>query len=501
MIRYYVPAGVEPIYSNEQVLLSTQEGGRVMVDRMVLKLWQTASQHDLSEILDSFRSSPADPLQIRAGLACLAESGLIERQGYSRQSPASNTAKVNERVSVVIVSYNSSGWLSDCLHSLQAQTLAPFEIIIVDNASQDDSSDWIEQHRPEVRLVRLEQSGSLAHAINTGLRSASGDFNLLLNPDVQLETDAIAQMVQVAQRYPNCAAVAANLRLLWAPNFLNGLGNLVGPISWGTDIGLGHLDLGQFAGWKELPAACFAATLIPAWAIDKVGWLDEQFPLYYEDSEWCYRARLFGYAIQAAPAALVYHAFSGRIPNEKSENLSPSKQRRVVFGRLNFITKINSLSYFLRFIFNYWMEDLARLSLATILRRWNLARAIIQGWQDYLISLPELKKQRQEIQSRRRLSDRALYRLQRQAPAPFIRQGTPQLTWDSICTHYSRLIYTGQTDHLPELDGLEPDELANARKISQTPTLVRIGSIWRFEGLGALLHRLGKGVQWRIMQM
>jgi GT2 family glycosyltransferase len=500
MLRYRIPAGVEPIYSNEQILLSTREGGRVLVDRMVLRLWQTADQHILPEILVEFGSSLANPLQIRAGLACLAEGDLIEREGYSRPQPASSSAS-DERVSVVIVSYNSQNWLDECLDSLQKQTLAPFEIIVVDNASQDDSAGWIEMNRTDVKLVRLEQPVSLARAINTGIASARGEAYLLLNPDIRLGTDTIAQMVQVAQKYPKCAAVAAKLRLLWAPHFLNGLGNLVGPISWGTDIGLGHLDMGQFDRWEALPSACFAATLIPAWAIKDLGGVDEQFPLYYEDSEWCYRARLLGYTIQAAPAALVYHAFSGRVPNEDRESLSPAKLRRVVFGRLNFITKINSPSHFWRFIFNYCLEDLARFSLATLRGRWNLAKAILHGWQDYFRSLPELRKRRQEIQPHRRLSDQALYQLQCNAPAPFIRRGIPQLSWDHICSHYARLIYAGETIELPELDGLEPNDYANARKTCQIPVMDRIERIWRNEGSGALLHRLGKGVQWRIMQM
>jgi GT2 family glycosyltransferase len=500
MLRYRIPAGVEPIYSNEQVLLSTREGGRIIVDRTVLSLWQAANQHDLSEIIADFRSSSANPFQIRACLACLAEAGLIEREGYSRAT-SSNGAACDERVSVVIVSFNSTVWLNGCLDSLQEQTHAPFEVIIVDNASQDDSAGWIEKNTSDIMLVRLEQTVSLAEAINTGIRSASGDYYLLLNPDIQLTPDTIAQMVRVAQKNPKCAIVAAKLRLLWARQFLNGLGNLVGPISWGTDIGLGHLDLGQFDRWEELPSACFAAALIPAWAIKDVGWLDEQFPLYYEDSEWCYRARLFGYTVQAAPAALVFHAFSARVPNENKASLTPTKLRRVVFGRLNFITKINSLSYFLRFILDYSLEDLVRFSLATIRGRWGIARAILQGWQDYFHILPELKKRRHEIQSRRRLSDRALYQIQRQAPAPFIRQGIPQLTWDTIASHYSWQIYAGQTVELPELEGLDPEALGSARKSTKTPALERIGRIWRREGLAALFYRLGKGVQWRIMQM
>jgi GT2 family glycosyltransferase len=500
MLRYRIPAGVEPVYSKEHVMLRTREGGRVMIDRRVLKLWQAADQHDLPEILTGAGSSNAHPLQIRVGLACLAEAGLIEREGYSRQ-PAVSSLPGDERVSVVIVSYNSTAWLESCLNSLQSQTQPPLEIIIVDNASQDGSVGWIDKNRPEVKLVRLERTVALAHAINSGLRTASGDFYLVLNPDTQLEPEAIAQMVQVARKNPKCGAVAAKLRLLWSPHFLNGLGNLVGPVSWGTDMGLGHLDLGQFDGWEALPSACFAATLIPRWAIDELGWLDEQFLLYYEDSEWCYRARLLGDTVLAAPAALVYHAFSGRVPNENRESLSPAKLRRVVFGRLNFITKINGPGYFIRFGFNYCLEDLARFFLAAVRGRWSTARAIVQGWQDYFYFLPDLRKRRREIQTHRRLSDRALYQLQSQAPAPFIRQGLPLLTWDTICSHYARLIYAGQTVELPELADLEPDDYASGRKISQVPVFMRVRQIWQGEGPAGLLHRLGKGVQWRIMQM
>ncbi len=499
MIDYRIPPGVEPSYMNKQVLLSTPQGGRVMIDRMVLQLWQAADQHNLPEILSAFQASPVDPLHIRAGLACLAEAGLIERKGISHPLPVADLS-CNARVVVVIVSYNSRGWLGDCLDSLDAQSLTPFEIIIVDNASQDQSADWIEQNRPEIRLIRLEQPVPLAQAINTGLRSTSAEYYLLLNPDVQLDEDAIAQMVQVAKNYPGCAAVAAKLRLLWAPHFLNGLGNLVGPISWGSDIGLGHLDVGQFDNWKELPSACFAATLIPTKALAEVGYLDEQFPLYYEDSEWCYRARLFGYTVQAAPAALVYHAYSGRVPKELKESLSASKLKNVVFGRLNFITKLNGPGYLVRFLINYCLEDIARFSLAAIRGRRDMAEAIVQGWQAYLRSLDALKRRRKENQSRRQLSDRRLYQLQRQAPKPFIRQGVPLLTWDDICFHFSPLIYAGLSCELPELDDLDAAEFARARNLSPSLTMQRIGHIWHNEGLAGLLHRIGKAVQWRIMQ-
>ena len=129
-----------------------------------------------------------------------------------------------------------------------------------------------------------------------------------------------------------------------------------------------------------------------------------------------------------------------------------------------------------------------------------MAGAIIKGWQDYFHALDELKQRRKENQSRRSISDRMLYQLQNQAPAPLIKNGAPLLTWDTICFHYSPLIYSGLTFELPELDGLDENERVSARNASQSLTLQRIRHLWRNEGPGGMLYRLGKQIQWRIMQ-
>ncbi len=131
------------------------------------------------------------------------------------------------------------------------QNYTPVEIIVVDNASIDGTADWMRENYPAVVLFELTKICSLAKALNMGIQNAAGEFIVLLNPDVKLDNDAIKQMVKVACENPSCAAVAAKLNLLWAPAFLNGLGNMVGAFAWGSDIGLGHLDLGQFDHWRE----------------------------------------------------------------------------------------------------------------------------------------------------------------------------------------------------------------------------------------------------------
>ena len=188
----------------------------------------------------------------------MAEAGLLERSGV-KSIPQTTNSLQGDLVSVIIVSYNSRRWLKDCLSSIANQSYGPIETIIVDNASQDGSAEWIQDHAHDAILIALKQTVPLAKALNIGIQQAAGRYLVLLNPDVDLDREAVYQLIRVTQENPSCAAVAAKLQLLWAPSFLNGLGNQVGAFSWGTDIGLGHLDLGQFDHWKEDPFSLFCS--------------------------------------------------------------------------------------------------------------------------------------------------------------------------------------------------------------------------------------------------
>jgi GT2 family glycosyltransferase len=480
---YRIPAGVQLVEAGRRLALTTLPGGQVTVDRIMLQIWQGADGRSGSEILADLGRQGLSQAEIQTALDCLVQAGLLAGPDAGQPSPEPEQAIENggPLVSVVIVSYNSRSWLPDCLASLDKQSYSPLEIIVVDNGSSDGSPDWLAEHNPGITLVRLGASGSLAGAINRGMEAGQGEYILLINPDVVLDRDVVSRLVVIAQSDECCAAVAAKLRLLWAPAFLNGLGNLVGALSWGTDAALGHLDLGQYDHWTELPSACFAAALLPRRVLQEIGPLDEGFAMYYEDSEWCYRARLFGYAVRLAPQAVVYHAFSGRTPGGSASGLGEVKLRRVVYGRLRFITRLLGPGYFLRFISGYLLEDLLSGLLYLVRGRFGHLRACARGWQDYFAALPELRCERKAIQSRRRLADRDLFQLQRQVPAPLVRGGQPLLTWDIVCHEY-----------LPRLEAPRP---AKPRM-----SLKRALAIWKVEGFGAMAHRIGRWMVWRLMQ-
>jgi hypothetical protein len=296
---------------------------------------------------------------------------------------------------------------------------------------------------------------------------------------------------------------------------LNGMGNHVGGFTWGSDSALGHLDLGQFDHWELLPSACFAAALIPARTFSQVGPIDECFPMYYEDSEWCYRARLLGYSILAAPQALVFHALGSRIPVISEESLSPRKLRHVAFGRLRFITKLVGPGQIISLWASYFLDDLIQCLAALLRGKWDNVQAYLGAWKDYFDSFPALKYERKQLQAQRKITDRALFSLQNKAPMPLVWHGIPQLTWDLIQNFYLPLLATHQTRPIPEFSShwsaesistsssLQPHDSPGKEFpfVQRSSLLQRVWQIQRAEGTSAVFHRFGRYLQWYLSRV
>ena len=138
MITYRIPEGVQATRLQDRPLFTTPQGGRVAADARLLSLWEYAGGRSLTEVLENFTAQGISPDTIRAGLACLAEAGLLCRD--SEIEPRPLAAGSGPLVSAVIVAYNSREWLAECLPSLFNQTYTPLEVVVVDNGSSDGAA-------------------------------------------------------------------------------------------------------------------------------------------------------------------------------------------------------------------------------------------------------------------------------------------------------------------------------------------------------------------------
>jgi GT2 family glycosyltransferase len=436
---YSRPPGVTAVTLAGRPGWATPQDGRIAGDDGLLAIWEAPE------------SAPADPVG-RAAVTCLAEAGLLVRDGHPliapvRPVPPAGTAGVS--VSVVLVTYNSGEWIDACLASLRRQTHHALEVVVVDNGSPVDPVADVRRAHPEARYVRQPAGRSFASALNAGAAVATGSALLFLNPDVELEPDAIAQMVARLSTRPRVGAVAAKLRFHWAPAFLNGLGNRVEARSWGSDNAIGHLDLGQFDDRLLVPSACFAAALIPRDAWMAVGPVDEGYPMYYEDVAWCYRARRLGFDIVSAPDAVVYHAFGSRLASGDEPGLTPRKLAHVVYGRVRFASTALGGPTGRRFREAYLREDLANVrvmarrgdlaGVRAYARAWLRVAAHAWSWRSLVATLDDAP-----------VTAEAVVEADARWPDGLTWNGVPELTLPIVRDVYLPLLAAGRTRPLPE---------------------------------------------------
>lgn len=226
-------------------------------------------------------------------------------------------------VSVVVVSYRSRDYLPGCLDavraSLEASDLAG-EVIVIDNASPDDTAALVAERYPWVRLIVNEVNQGFATAANQGIRQARGRVIVLLNPDARPVGDALGRLVRFLARHPTVGAVGPRLRYPDGrtqpsrrrfPTLLTGfLESTLIQDYWRNNRVLRQYyvadrsdDELQEVDW--LVGACLA---IRREALATVGLLDERFFLYSEEVEWFWRLRRAGWRVYYLPDAEVVHS-------------------------------------------------------------------------------------------------------------------------------------------------------------------------------------------------
>ena len=190
-------------------------------------------------------------------------------------------------VSLVVVTYNSAALLPGFFEALAATTYAPYEALVVDNASRDGTSQLVAEQHPEVRLLANAENLGFGPACNQGARAARGDLLVFLNPDVIVTPDWLTILVRRAAEHPDAAIIC--------------------PTTLYPDEQPAPAD----ASVEEVAAVPGCAMLMPRAAWQALGGFDEQIFLYWEDTELCWRAWLLGQRVLTDLEAVVYHERGG----------------------------------------------------------------------------------------------------------------------------------------------------------------------------------------------
>lgn len=213
-------------------------------------------------------------------------------------------------VSIVIPNWNGRGWLPSCLEAIASQTLAPAQVIVVDNGSDDDSLVYLRVEHPGVAVMTLDWNTGFAVAANIGIRASSYELVALVNTDVVLGEDWLARMVSTLAAHPGAAAVAGKMLSLRDPTEVDDAGDVLRRDGACEQRGRFHRDDGSWDQPGEVFGACAGAALYRRSAVLDLGGFDERLFAYLEDVDLALRLRLAGWRCGYEPAVAL-HAGGG----------------------------------------------------------------------------------------------------------------------------------------------------------------------------------------------
>lgn len=207
---------------------------------------------------------------------------------------------IKNRVSIVIVTHNSSAALDGCQANLR-ETLADVDhqLVVVDNASSDDSLEIIERHYPEAVVVRNTKNRGFAAACNQGAARTDGEFLLFVNPDVRLDPGAVECMMALIRSDHKVGAVAPRLRhpdgrfqptcrrLPTIYNLLFSRGSMLSRLIGDRRI----YTLPDYSETTEVEAVAAAVMMIRSLEFSRMEGFDERFFMYMEDTDLCCRLK------------------------------------------------------------------------------------------------------------------------------------------------------------------------------------------------------------------
>jgi GT2 family glycosyltransferase len=323
-------------------------------------------------------------------------------------------------VAITIVTYNSAPFIRRCLEYVFEQDYAPYEVIVIDNASQDATPAILRQFESRIRVVYNTENVGFAAGQNQAIALTQAAWVLTLNPDTRLTRDFLAKLVEAGDADPAAGSVCGKL-LAMSPDFeplaepvFDSTGIYFTPNQRHFDRGSREPDRGQYEQTEYVFGATGAACLYRRAMIQDISidgeFFDADFFAYREDADVAWRAQLLGWKCLYTPRAIAYHVRSVLPANRRAlpsaVNMHSVKNRWLL--RIKNMTGPLYRRYWLAIT---WRD--AVVVAGCLLREFSSLRAFVllaRAW-------PRAWKKRRIIMQRRRASDDALSGWFRSTPA------------------------------------------------------------------------------------
>ena len=301
------------------------------------------------------------------------------------------------QLSIITINYNGLNDTCELMDTLPLEDKS-IEVIVVDNASKEDEATIIEQHYPQVRVIRSQKNIGFAGGNNLGIKAAKGKYLFFINNDTLLEVrgkrlevrEMFQPLIDRLESSPKVGVVCPKIRFSWGDNPIQFAGYT--PLSRITmrnrAIGCSESDQGQYNTAHPTPYAHGAAMMVKREVIDKAGLMPECYFLYYEELDWSMMIRRAGYDIWYDPIVTVYHKESQTTGQQSPLRTYYITRNRLLFVKRNIPSATRILSY-LYLICLVAARDILKFSLQ---RRFNMTKATIKGIRDFIFLNSQLKQ-------------------------------------------------------------------------------------------------------------
>ncbi|MCZ2223034.1 MAG: glycosyltransferase family 2 protein [Chitinophagales bacterium] len=224
-------------------------------------------------------------------------------------------------VAIVILNYNGLNFLQQFLPSVIASTYANKKIIVADNASTDNSIQWLKENYPNIHLLLSTENRGYAGGYNWALKNIEADYYALLNSDIEVQPNWIEPIITLMEVDKTIAACQPKI-LSWknktAFEYAGACGGYIDclgyPFSRGRLFDVCETDEGQYNTVQKIFWATGAALFIRSKIFHQLNGFDEYFFAHMEEIDLCWRMQLAGYSIAVEPSSIVYHVGGGTLP-------------------------------------------------------------------------------------------------------------------------------------------------------------------------------------------
>ena len=295
-----------------------------------------------------------------------------------------NVAPSCLRVGIVVLNWKKVDDTLACLESLRQLEYPAFEVVVVDNGSADGSPALIRERFEGISLIENSRNLGFAAGNNVGIRHLlrrGVDYVLLLNNDTIVTSELLRVLVDYAEADPEIGILGPKIYYHREANIIWSAGGTLGPTGEPGHLRVGETDDGSPESVRDVDYVTGCAILIKRRVVERIGLLDERFFIYFEEAEWCARARRAGFRVVYVPEARMWHKIEMGERRYSRRYTYLMARNRLLYLRLKGATP--------------WVMCRASLALLRTAVGWSfrpryremrtLSSAQVQGLRDFLI--------------------------------------------------------------------------------------------------------------------